>query len=29
MLFLAGKIDRLFSNTGTSVRDPGPLTPSP
>jgi hypothetical protein len=29
MLFLAGKIDRLFSNTGTSVRDPGPLSVQP
>jgi Flp pilus assembly pilin Flp len=29
MLFLAGKIDRLFSNTGTSVVEPGPITPSP
>jgi Flp pilus assembly pilin Flp len=25
MLFLAGKIDDLFSNTGTSVANPGPL----
>jgi Flp pilus assembly pilin Flp len=25
MLFLAGKIDNLFSNTGTSVERPGPL----
>jgi pilus assembly protein Flp/PilA len=25
MLFLAGKIDNLFSNTGTSVESPGPL----
>jgi Flp pilus assembly pilin Flp len=25
MLFLAGKIDDLFSSTGTSVADPGPL----
>jgi pilus assembly protein Flp/PilA len=25
MLFLAGKIDNLFSNTGTSVETPGPL----
>jgi Flp pilus assembly pilin Flp len=25
MLFLAGKIDDLFSSTGTSVTDPGPL----
>jgi Flp pilus assembly pilin Flp len=25
MLFLAGKIDDLFSNTGTSVSKPGPL----
>ena len=25
MLFLAGKIDDLFSNTGTSVESPGPL----
>lgn len=25
MLFLAGKIDDLFSDTGTSVDDPGPL----
>ncbi len=27
MLFLAGKIDRLFSNTGTSVTNPGAITP--
>ena len=25
MLFLAGKVDDLFSNTGTSVANPGPL----
>jgi Flp pilus assembly pilin Flp len=25
MLFLSGKIDDLFSNTGSSVSDPGPL----
>jgi Flp pilus assembly pilin Flp len=25
MLFLAGKIDDLFSSTGTSVSSPGPL----
>jgi Flp pilus assembly pilin Flp len=25
MLFLAGKIDDLFSETGTSVDSPGPL----
>ena len=25
MLFLAGKIDDLFSDTGTSVESPGPL----
>ena len=25
MLFLAGKIDDLFSETGTSVESPGPL----
>jgi Flp pilus assembly pilin Flp len=25
MLFLAGKIDNLFSETGTSVESPGPL----
>ena len=25
MLFLAGKMDNLFSNTGTSVETPGPL----
>jgi Flp pilus assembly pilin Flp len=25
MLFLAGKIDDLFSKTGTSVESPGPL----
>ena len=25
MLFLAGRIDDLFSNTGTSVANPGPL----
>jgi Flp pilus assembly pilin Flp len=25
MLFLAGKIDNLFSETGTSVENPGPL----
>ena len=25
MLFLAGKIDNLFSETGTSVAEPGPL----
>jgi Flp pilus assembly pilin Flp len=25
MLFLAGKIDNLFSDTGTSVEEPGPL----
>jgi Flp pilus assembly pilin Flp len=25
MLFLAGKIDNLFSNTGTSVESPGTL----
>jgi pilus assembly protein Flp/PilA len=25
MLFLAGKIDNLFSDTGTSVEQPGPL----
>jgi Flp pilus assembly pilin Flp len=25
MLFLAGKIDDLFSDTGTSVVNPGPL----
>jgi len=25
MLFLAGKIDNLFSETGTSVEEPGPL----
>ena len=25
MLFLAGKIDDLFSSTGTSVENPGPL----
>ncbi len=25
MLFLAGKIDDLFSKTGTSVETPGPL----
>jgi Flp pilus assembly pilin Flp len=25
MLFLAGKIDDLFSSTGTSVATPGPL----
>lgn len=25
MLFLAGAIDNLFSNTGTSVETPGPL----
>jgi len=25
MLFLAGKIDNLFSATGTSVEKPGPL----
>ena len=25
MLFLAGKIDNLFSNTGTSVEQPGTL----
>jgi pilus assembly protein Flp/PilA len=25
MLFMAGKIDNLFSNTGTSVERPGPL----
>jgi Flp pilus assembly pilin Flp len=25
MLFLAGKIDDLFSDTGTSVANPGPL----
>jgi Flp pilus assembly pilin Flp len=25
MLFLAGKIDDLFSSTGTSVTNPGPL----
>ena len=25
MLFLAGKIDDLFSSTGTSVESPGPL----
>jgi Flp pilus assembly pilin Flp len=25
MLFLAGKIDDLFSSTGTSVASPGPL----
>ena len=25
MLFLAGKIDNLFSDTGTSVEDPGEL----
>ena len=25
MLFLAGKIDDLFSGTGTSVANPGPL----
>lgn len=25
MLFLAGKIDDLFSETGTSVETPGPL----
>ena len=27
MLFLAGKIDNLFSATGTSVEKPGPLAP--
>jgi Flp pilus assembly pilin Flp len=27
MLFLAGKIDNLFSNTGSSVQNPGPLAP--
>jgi pilus assembly protein Flp/PilA len=26
MLFLGGKIDNLFSNTGTSVEAPGTLT---
>ncbi len=25
MLFLAGKVDDLFSDTGTSVESPGPL----
>jgi Flp pilus assembly pilin Flp len=25
MLFLAGKVDNLFSDTGTSVETPGPL----
>jgi hypothetical protein len=25
MLFLAGKIDNLFSDTGSSVESPGPL----
>jgi Flp pilus assembly pilin Flp len=25
MLFLAGKLDNLFSDTGTSVENPGPL----
>jgi Flp pilus assembly pilin Flp len=25
MLFLAGKVDNLFSKTGTSVETPGPL----
>ena len=25
MLFLAGKIDDLFSSTGSSVENPGPL----
>lgn len=25
MLFLAGKVDDLFSDTGTSVETPGPL----
>jgi Flp pilus assembly pilin Flp len=25
MLFLAGKLDDLFSDTGTSVENPGPL----
>jgi Flp pilus assembly pilin Flp len=25
MLFLAGKVDDLFSKTGTSVETPGPL----
>jgi Flp pilus assembly pilin Flp len=25
MLFLAGKVDNLFSDTGTSVEEPGPL----
>jgi Flp pilus assembly pilin Flp len=25
MLFLAGKVDDLFSETGTSVESPGPL----
>jgi Flp pilus assembly pilin Flp len=25
MLFLAGKVDDLFSDTGTSVEQPGPL----
>jgi Flp pilus assembly pilin Flp len=25
MLFLAGKIDNLFSGTGTSIETPGPL----
>jgi Flp pilus assembly pilin Flp len=25
MLFLAGKVDDLFSSTGTSVANPGPL----
>jgi Flp pilus assembly pilin Flp len=25
MLFLAGKVDNLFSETGTSVENPGPL----
>jgi Flp pilus assembly pilin Flp len=25
MLFLAGKVDDLFSSTGTSVENPGPL----
>jgi Flp pilus assembly pilin Flp len=25
MLFLAGKVDNLFSKTGTSVETPGPI----
>jgi Flp pilus assembly pilin Flp len=27
MLFLAGKVDNLFSKTGTSVETPGPVLP--